>query len=154
MIRAVLAVVLALALLSASLPAVDAARADRSTASVRADLSAVETAARSLVTGEDATLTDVPGARKRAVVHVPSATWSTARVAWVGAGGRPDGPGNRSRLAFRVAGAGVETVRLRGLRVRTPGGPVVFRDPGRHALTLSLRRDDGPVVVLRRARRR
>jgi hypothetical protein len=151
-IRAVLAVALAVALFAATLPALDDARADRSATVLRTEAASLERAARSLVTGEDATSGGVPGARRRVRFRVPAATWATAGVAWVRVGGPG---GDRNRVTYRVASDGgeVRTVRLRGLRVRTPGGPVRLREAGEHVLSLSLRRDGGPVVVVRRGGR-
>jgi hypothetical protein len=149
-IRALLAVALALALVAVSLPVVDDARTGRAAARADATLTTVERAARGLVTGEDATAPDLPGARRRVTVRLPVPSWSTAGVAWLSVGGRPGGRGNRSLLAYRVSGGGVRTVRLAGVRLRTPGGPVTFRAPGGHALRLALRRDGVPVVVAER----
>jgi hypothetical protein len=39
---------------------------------------------------------------------------------------------------------------LRGVDLRTPDGPIRLRTPGRHRLVLSLVRDDGVGVVVRR----
>ncbi|MFC6988055.1 hypothetical protein ACFQJD_03720 [Haloplanus sp. GCM10025708] len=73
-------------------------------------------------------------------------------MSYFAVGGRPNGTGDENAVAYRVAGQTARTVRLSGVDLRTPGGPVVFREAGRHRLRLSLVRDRGvAVVVVRRA---
>jgi hypothetical protein len=158
-LRALLAVALAVAVLSVSVPAIDQART--ATASDRA-AAAAEGAVRAfhaVATDEDATRGSLPGARRFFTVGLPERSWTVARVEWFAVGGVPDGVdpawararGNGTVVAYRVAGGRPRRhrVSLPGVGVRTPAGPVVFRSAGRHRVVLSLVRSaEGPTVVV------
>lgn len=146
MIRVVLAASLALALLAASLPAVDAARIDRTRGRLDATLERVARAATALATSEDPTGAAVAGARRVVTVRLPAASWTSAPVAWVAVGGYPGGP-RGDLLAYRLAGAPPTAVELDGVDLRTGGDPVVLRGDGRRTLRLGLESVDGRPVV-------
>lgn len=152
MIRLVVAVALAVATLAVALPAVEDARAARADAVIEGTVDRVERAGRALATTEDATATRAMAATRRVELRLPAGSVAAARPEFVAVGGGPDGPGDRPIVTYAVS----SPTRLRHLRlpvpVRTPGGPVVFREPGRHAVTLSLvRGDTGPELVVTRA---
>lgn len=152
MIRLVVAVALAVATLAVALPAVDDARTTRTDAAIAGTVDRMERAARALAITEDATAARATAATRRVGITLPARALTAARPAFVAVGGPPDGPGNRSTITYAVS----STTRRRHLRipvpVRTPGGPVVFRASGRHAVSLALVcGDDGPAVVVTRA---
>jgi len=145
-IRVVLAAALAVALLAASLPAVDDARADRTATALDASLERVERATADLATSEAPTAAGVAGARRVVAVRLPPSSWTSAPVAWLSLGGRPGGP-PADVLAYSVADRPPETVDVEGVDLVTPDGPVVLREPGRHAVALELVWRDGRAVV-------
>jgi hypothetical protein len=161
-LRVLVAVGLAVSLLAVSLPAVDHART--TTTADRLD-GAVETTARSLhavATDEDATRPALPGARRLVTVSLPTSSWTAAPVAWFAIGGVPGAADVTARrpkanastvVAYRVAGGDTRRrrIRLPGVAVRTPAGPVVFRSPGRHHVRFALTRTDrGPTITVTR----
>lgn len=146
--RVLTASILAVALLSLALPAVDAAREDRTDSRVRTELDRVERAGNSLLT-DGATAAGVPGARRALAVSVPRASWSAAPVEYVAFGDVPrDGGG--AVVSYRLRDRPPRAVRLDVPAIRTPDGPVVL-GPGRHRLSLALVRDPaaGVAVVVR-----
>lgn len=143
-IRAVLAVALAVALLSVALPLVDEGRVDRSATRLDAATGRLERAARSLLAHEDPTPPGVAGARRLVSVRLPVRSWTSVRATL-----RIDG--DDDAVAYRLAGRRPHRTVLRGVDLRTPDGPVVFESPGRHRISLSLIRHDGVGVVVRRA---
>jgi hypothetical protein len=163
-IRAVLSVTLAAALLAAALPALDDAARTRTAATVEADAEHLRDVATALATTDDAVPADRPGARRVVTVRLPPDSLATAPVEHLAVGGRPDAaaaPGSATAvtglptdapdvLAYRLAGRPTQTVRV-PVDLRTPGGPVVLREAGTHRLTLGLVRDEqGVSVVVRR----
>lgn len=152
MIRLVVAAALAVATLAVALPAVDDARATRTDATIEGTVDRLERAGRSLATTEDATAGRATAATRRVEFMLPERSVTAAQPAFVAVGGSPDGPGNRSTVTYAVS----SPTRRRHLRLplaaRTPGGPVVFREPGRHAVSLALvRGDGGPELVVTKA---
>jgi hypothetical protein len=151
-IRLVVAAALAVATLAIALPAVDDARSTRTDATIGGTADRLERAARALATTEDATATRATAATRRVEFRLPAGSVTAAQPAFVAVGGPPDGPGNRSTVTYSVS----SPTRRHHLRipvpVRTPEGPVVFREPGRHAVSVALvRGDDGPEIVVTRA---
>lgn len=153
MIRVVLAVALATALLSASLPAVESARADRTAAGLDADVARLTAAATTLVDRDAPTRRDVAGARRVVAVAVPRPSWTTTAVDSVTVAGQPDGADESTTSAtvsYTLQNGRQRRVRL-DVPFRTPDGPVVLRSSGTHRLVLSLVRDgDESAVVVRR----
>jgi hypothetical protein len=150
-IRVVLTVALATALLTASLPAVDSARADRTAARLDADFAHVRESAATLVDRDAPTRSDVSSARRVVTIHVPRSSWTTAAVDTVTMTGSDEG-GERTTatLGYTLENGRQRRVRL-DVPLRTPDGPLVFVGSGTHRLVLTLARgDDGPVVVARR----
>lgn len=152
MIRLVVAAALAVATLAVALPAVDDARAARTDAAIEGTVDRIERAGRSLATTEDATATRETAATRRVEFRLPGGSIAAAKPAFVAVGGPPGGLGDRPTVTYAVSSSS----RRRHLRlpvpVRTPEGPVVFREAGRHAVSLALvRGDDGPELVVTRA---
>lgn len=144
MIRTVLAVVLAVALLSVSLPAVEDAAAHRSAERLRADLSTLADAAEGLVAHNDALRG--AGARAFVTVRVPDRGWAAAAGA-VHVGRCPGiaDPTGRDRLCFSVGDGPPRAVET-GVDVRGTDGPLRLGG-GRHRLRLRLAKRDGRPVV-------
>lgn len=149
MLRAVLAVVLATALLGASLPAIDQARQNHSETAIRAELDRVERAANGLLDADDPTETTM-GARRLVTVSLPEKSWTdagTGSVSFASPSGRSGG-----RLAWAVRDGVTHVRHLPNVPLRTSTGePLTLRAGGSYLLVLSL---DGtsvePVVTVRR----
>lgn len=138
MIRVLLAVALAAALLSASLPAVESAAADRTAASVDRDIDAIRHAGASLLA------TDDPGARRVVTVSLPAGSLTAAGVQSLTIACRP-----HCTVRYTLERGASRTRRL-GLPLATPDGAVGLGTPGDHRLTLGLGGgDDGRVVTVR-----
>ncbi|GAB3686220.1 hypothetical protein GCM10028857_17940 [Salinarchaeum chitinilyticum] len=131
MIRVVVTVLLAIALLAASMPAVEHAGADRSEEQLRSGVRNLDAAATALAESEEAVPGTV-GARRTVAVRIPAADIGAAGVE------RFAISGSDRRYAFRVEGRD-ETVRFGTVPVHTlDGEPLVLREPGTHELVLAL----------------
>jgi hypothetical protein len=151
-IRLVVAAALAVATLAVALPAVDDARTARTDATIEGTADRIERAGRALATTEDAAPTRSTAATRRVAFTLPRRSMTAAHPEFVAVGGPPDGPGNRSTVTYAVSSPTHRHHLGIPIPVRTPQGPVVFRDPGRHAVELALvRGDDGPELVVTRA---
>lgn len=135
--RALLAVTIAAALLAASLPAIEAARTDRTAAKLDREASRVETAAADLLADDEADA----GARRVVTVSLPPDSLSTAGVTRFAVICR-----DSCVVQYRVAGA-ESRVRSLPVPLSTPAGAVAFSTPGTHRLVLGLVRVDGRRVV-------
>jgi hypothetical protein len=140
-IRAVLAVLLTVALLAAVTPAVDEGRERRTAIHLDRAVDRIERAARSLHAHEDPTAPGVAGARRLVGVHLPERSWTAvgARL-WI--------DGERDLIGYRLDGGRTRRTRLPGVDLRTPDGRVVLDGGSRRRLELSLVRDDGVGVVV------
>lgn len=158
MLRAVMAVVLATALLATSMPALDAARRDHTAGAVRAELDRFETAVADLQAREEAVPPGTAGARRVVTVSLPARSWTDAGVAYVAFGGSPRDPESvereRAEIAWQVRGGPLTKDRIPGAVVEPATGgcePLVLRESGAHRLALSLvERGGRRVVVVRR----
>jgi hypothetical protein len=149
-LRYVLAVVVATAILAVSLPALDAARIDRSEAAVDAELDSVVDRVERFVAEETAVPPDVAGARTVVTLNLPVRSWSAAGVDHVTLGRSSSG---HARFAWSVAGGRRHTRRVPDIRLALAADAqtIVFSSGGRHRLRLRLVRYDGePVVVASR----
>lgn len=152
MLRVVLAAVLATAVLGASLPAVEDARADRTATALDASIAELSASGSALAVGNDAPSDPAVAPTRTVAFSLPRPTWTAAAVEYVAVGGSPGGPGNRSAVTYATEGGG-EARRLLSVPVpvRTPGGPVVFRGHGERTVSLSLRATaGGPALVVGR----
>lgn len=169
MLRVVLALALAAAILAVVTPALEDARTTRADRLTARELDRVESAARALVREES------PGARRTVRISVPGESPTTAPVAFVALGGLPGeseqrveaDTANRDLLAYRLAGGSVNVRRIPvDLRV-APGGEgvglsdetaesddraLVLSGGESYLLTLRLVRTDGRPVVVASAR--
>lgn len=136
MIRTILTVTLAVAILAAALPAIEDAQRQRTETTLAGDLQGVRAAAAALATSEDAISPPAPGARRVVTVHIPERGVAAAAVDRVRIG--PD------RLTYRIVEGSSGTVRFPS-DVRIVVHPYGDREvltltrPGRHRLCLSLR---------------
>mgnify|MGYP000438608642 CR=1 FL=1 len=163
MLRLVLAVALAVALVAAATPALDDARATRTERLAERELDRIEAAATTLASE------DAPGARRTLAVSLPDRSPTTAALDVVAIGGVPDeesvqgqsvranDSAERDVMAFRVAGAPRHVRRVgTDLRVVRDGAvaesdatALVLRGGESYAVTLRLVRLDGrPTVVV------
>lgn len=148
-VRTVLAVVLAAALVGASLPAIDDARRDHADAAVRDDIDRFERAANGLLATDDPV--DVQrGARRVVTLRLPARSWRDVGVEAVAFESAEDGRG--ARVTWRLRGGLRHVRRLPGVPLRTAGeSPLVAEAAGRNRLILSLDGSPGePVVTVRR----
>ncbi len=135
MIRALLAVSLAAALLAVSLPAVEAAAADRTAAALDRDVNRLERAGESLLAADD------PGARRVLTVTLPTNSLLAVGVERFVVDCDP-----ACGVRYSLRNGATRTRRL-SLPLVTPDGPVRFGTPGDHRLRLGLARGDGGRVV-------
>lgn len=148
MLRVVLAVLLAAALLGVALPVVDSARVTHADGQVRTELDHLETAARDLSEESDPVGPAGSGARVERSILLPEASWGRAGVERLTIPGSADTP-----VRWRVDGGETHTAWPSPPLVAPPDG-LVLRDGGRHRLRLALERRDGQqVVVVSRADR-
>lgn len=158
-VRVALAMLVAVALVAVSTPAVEDARTTRSAEHVRTELGGLERAIHGLAAEEDATTGPALGPRRVRQVTIPRASFATAPIEWVALGGYPDEPSPRDRDDTDVLVAAIEggpTVRVVvaiDLRMIADGSvhpddePLVL-GPGRHRLTLTLIQRGGRPTVL------
>lgn len=143
-IRTTVAVVLAMAILGASLPAIETARVQHADARVTAELDRLERAATALSAENDAV--DDPPATARLTLHLPEESWGTrglARLTVPRSRGGPD-------VTWTVAGGRNRTRAISSLELLAPEG-FALRTGGRHRVVLELRERRGErVVIVRR----
>lgn len=147
-LRAAFTVALALALLAASLPAIESARVQHSEARIAVEVQRLERAATALAAENDVVDAGQP-ARARFTLHLPSRSWgesgveqfripsrcATRDVVWSARGGRRQ---SRRMASVTLVGA---------------AGGLEIADGGRSRLVLELRREgDRRVVVVSRPR--
>lgn len=167
MLRVVVGVAIALALLAASQPALDSARQTRADRAAARELARLQRAIDSLQTeaappqGE----TREAGARRVVTIDLPTRSVTSARVDYVAIGAVPGESlpeGSGDVLAYRIGGGPPVVRRIDSdLRVERASGsarwlaaddvPLVDRGGGRHRIALSLVEEgDHRVVVVRR----
>ncbi|MBO4246856.1 ABC transporter [Halomicrobium sp. IBSBa] len=146
--RVVLAVVLATALVAATLGPIDDARRQRASATVSDQASDLERAADTLLETDDPIAG--PGARRVVTLRVPPRTWTSGGVERVSL--RPSTDQTPARLSWLLTGGQPRTRQLLGVPLRTAdGSPVVLRRSGPHRLVISLDGRPGvPVLTVRR----
>jgi len=151
-IRVVLAALLTVGLLGASLPALDDARTERTATLLDGELADVADAAVDLASTEEPAGRPAAAARRTVTVDVPTGGLTTA-PATVAVGGIPGEPAATGAdvLAYRVAGS----VHVRDVPVAiriagTEDSPDRLTLSGPRRLVLTLLQEDGrPVVVVR-----
>lgn len=150
MIRAVLAVALAAAILSLSLGAIDDARVANADARIEAGADRLVAAAEALAATDQPVPPGRPGARRVLELSLPARTWSAAGVDAVEVGALPGRPAGRGGVAWTVPGGPRRVLRVEGVALRgsTPDGTLVLRRSGTHRLVLALVERDGRRVVV------
>lgn len=143
MLRTVLAVALAAALLAVSLPAVDSARETHAETRVETAVSRLETAASELARASDPVPLGSPGARRHHTLRLPQATWGSAGFDAL----RLPPPESNSQPTWRVAGGNWTVVETIPALVGPPGG-LTLREGGRQRVVLTLHEVDGSQVVV------
>lgn len=153
MIRAVLAVCLAVALLGVALPAVEDASRDHSAAVADAELTRLRATIADLAATDAALPADSAGARRLVTLRLPTPDLAAAPVAYLAVGGVPGtasddtSAGGSTRLAYRLQGGQPQTISV-PVDLRTPDGdPLVLRRAGRHRLRVRLLAADAGVAV-------
>lgn len=145
MLRVVLAVALATALLGVSMPAVQTARVDYAHDRVDTELERLAATATRLEERNDPAPPDVTGARRSVTLHLPEGAWTSADLAYL----RIPGPSDalpRGTVRYRV-GDGPNRTRPIGVPlVGPPGGLRV--DGGRQRVVLEYTRRAGEPILL------
>lgn len=148
MIRAVLAVLLAVALLSVSLTAIDDVARERTAAQMDRAVERIDGATTQLL-GEDPGPTARLAPRRLVTLSLSTRSLTTARVERIAIDAGTDAD-DTVRIRYSVAGRPSTDHRLTA-PIATPGGPVVLRGSGDRTLVLRLVRDDeDPLVLLSR----
>ncbi|MEF8781870.1 MAG: hypothetical protein V5A39_03095 [Haloarculaceae archaeon] len=151
MLRVVVAVALAAALLGASMPAVDAARVDNAEARVGAEIEGLARTAERLQKRNDPSPPGVPGARRTVTLHMPGPSWGSASLDYLsipGSAARP-GASDHTTVTWRVQGGRRVTRRL-SVPLSGPGTGLTIQGGGSRRIVLELTRRDGEPVVLAR----
>lgn len=145
MIRVVVTVLLALAIVAAAMPVIDDEAADRSDASLRAEIESIDLAATALVRSEESVPGTV-GARRAVTVELPPSDIAAAGVDHL-----TISPANRS-YRYRIDGRTPHTVQGRTPVYTLDGEPMVLQAAGTHELVLALVEVEAErrVVVARR----
>lgn len=146
MLRTVLSVSLAAALLAVSLPAVDSARLTHAETSTETSLQRLDAAATELAKGNDPVPPDSGGARRQLTLRLPRESWGSVALDEI-----RFPPLDADRLpTWRVVGGNRTTLRPSVPLVGPPGG-LSLREGGRQRVILTLQRRNGhPVVVVTR----
>lgn len=146
MIRTALAVLLAAALLSISLPAVDAVAEERTAAQMDRAVDRIGAAATELPAEDPGPTADL-APRRVVSVRLPGRSLTTARVEHVTVTGSGEDP---ARISYALVGRSPTSYRV-AAPIATPEGPVALRTPGEHTLVLRfVRQDHEPVVLVSR----
>lgn len=144
MIRVVLAVLLAAALLSISLPAIDAVGEERATAQMDRAVERIEASAVDL-RQENPGPTARLGPRRVIDLRLPGRSLTTAGVEYISITGREGGP---ARISYALSER-EPSHRDLTVPIATPDGDVVLRSTGRHTILLRLvHREGDPTVVV------
>ncbi|MFT4923559.1 MAG: hypothetical protein ACI8XM_002786 [Haloarculaceae archaeon] len=152
MLRVVVAVVLAGALLAVSLPVVETARIDHAETRVATALDRLDVRATRLDDRNDPTRPGLSGARRTLTLHLPSRSWGSAGLDYLAIPG-PDGEIPRqgasadARITWRVTG-GNRSAHRPSLRLVGPEGGLLVRQGGTRRVVLTLARVDGQRTVV------
>lgn len=152
MLRVVVAIALAAALLGASMPAVDTARIDHAEARMAAEVDGLAATAERLQERNDPAPPGVPGARREVRLHLPGPSWGSASLDYLSIPGAVTGSrgANYTEVTWRVEG-GRRTTRKLPVRLVGPGDGLTVEGGGSRQVVLELtRRDEGPAVLVRR----
>lgn len=146
-VRTLLTVLVAVALLGASMPAVEDARTTRTDERLEAAVGKLSDAAASLVAHDDPLDRCGVGASRTVTVSLPDGGFTDARASYLAVGGSRHEP-SPSVVTYKTAGQPPRQLDV-GVRFVTGDDPLVLT-PGRHVLRLTLvRTPDGPGVCVR-----
>lgn len=153
MIRVVLAVALAIALVALSVPAIDHGSAVKSERQVERELATLDRAATSLVRDEELPAAGHAGARRTVTLSLPADSFASRSIAFLEIERVRDG----SVATYALEGRSDRVVHLDAPIVSPTADPdretIELRGPGTRAFVLTLERGDSgdPIVVLERA---
>lgn len=145
-VRIVLAVLLAAALLAVSLPAIDDGRQRATDSQVRGEVARIERAASDLLATEETVPNRTLAPRRTVTLSLPERSWHRAAVDALTVQPPPDG-GSRGRIRYAVAGRPGTTVTL-DVPLRPAAGRLELRGSGEYRLRLRLVRIDGERTVV------
>ena len=146
-VRAAVSVALAVALLGASMPAVDRVRVQHADARIEGEVNRIQTVARSLSRANDVVGDGGSPARARVTVHLPVRSWGASQVSEFTV--LP--PGNRRDVQWQVRGGERRHRTLDGVTLAATGAGLTLHGGGRQRLLLELRRLNGErAVIVRR----
>lgn len=148
MIRAVLAVVLAVALVSIASPALQDARYERTAAGVADTATRLDRAATLLATEADPPVAGVAGARRVITVRVPAGSITSVPITRLTIDGT-DPPGAGGVVIAELSGHR-SISRPISTDLRTPNGAIVLGTAGAHDLRLTLIARGGLAVLVTR----
>ncbi|MHC3437318.1 DUF7311 family protein [Natrialbaceae archaeon A-gly3] len=152
MIRTILAVVLSVAIVALSVPAIDHGASVRTERTLEADLAAIDEEAAALLESEELPPPGQPGPQRTVTVTLSGESLTTASVAYVAIGGDRSTSDDVLVVAYRLEGGPERTVHV-DAPVRPDGGdPIVLRGSGEHDLRLTLEPEgDERIIVVSRA---
>ena len=150
MLRVVVAVTLAAALLGTSMPAVETARVEHADARVEGELAGLAATAERLLARNDPSPPGVPGARRTVTLHAPGPSWASASLDTLSIPGSTTPGDDSTRVSWRTVG-GRETTRTLSSPLVGHGDGLTIEGGGSRRLVLQVMRQNGdPVVVVRR----
>ena len=160
MLRVVVAIVLASALVAASVPGVEIAARERTEATLTAEADRLRTAIADLRNRESAVGSNA-GARRIVTVEIPARSRTNAGESTLALGGVPGQTEQYGEfavdLAWRVDGGAVTARRLPGVHVvhyrdgRVRDEPLILESPGEHRVALTrIERDGRRLIGVRR----
>ncbi len=144
-IRTVVTVALAVAMLGASLPAVDRARVQHADARVTSEVERLERAAEALAATNDPVPSGTTPARRLLTLRLPVQSWGAAGIDRF----QVSPPTADADVVWRVQGGTVTARRLSAVRLAGPANGLHLDRGGRHRLRLELRsRENRPIVLV------
>lgn len=150
MIRTILAVVLALAIVSLSVPAIDHGATVGTERGLEADLATLETQATELVEEEERPPAGDPGPQRVVTITLPAGSPTAAGVDYVAVGDSLEAStdtDDRPIVTYRLEG-GPERIVHVDAPIEPAGEPVVLRGSGDRELRLTLESEAGERVVV------
>lgn len=147
-VRTAVAVALAVGLVAVSVPVVERARVDHSTATIAGEVERLERSAVALAAGNEVVPDDGPPARTRVTLSLPIRSWAESGVDTLRI---PNGTGGPD-VEWTATGGATRTRTFPDVRLSGPAEGLTIDDGGRQRLVLSLeRRGDDRTVVVRRS---
>lgn len=146
MLRVVVAVALATALLGAALPVVETARVDHAAGRVDAEIRDLAGAATRLAERNDPAPPGIEGARRPVTLHAPGPSWAAASLAYLTVPA-PSSDHPHGVVRYRVEG-GPERTRVVSAPLVGPEGGLTLSGGGSRRVVLELDRWQGESVVV------